>query len=232
MPVSVCSYFLKQIVVFASDYKLFFSLGENQIILGLPPYEEVVERNLASFPIEMRDPTAPIKIVVNGVQAPNDRLHLDPLGGGKYTLKVAKWEMADAGILELCTPSNRGAQLSTKCEIIVIKGEEKPMLGDCDPVTGIAHQDCSCSIPYSVEGHQQSRLEIAVFKDGRKLVIGRDIDLSMDGDQINLSVLNPTRDKSGVYRVVIKNAQGQSEKLINVNILGKHSKMSEVCQLR
>ena len=31
-------------------------------------------------------------------------------------------------------------------------------------------------------------------------------------------IVNPTREKSGVYKVVIKNEQGQDEKLIKVDI--------------
>lgn len=41
----------------------------------------------------------------------------------------------------------------------------------------------------------------------------------MNDDQINLSVINPTRGKS-VYTVVLRNAQGEVRKDITVNILG------------
>ena len=36
---------------------------------------------------------------------------------------------------------------------------------------------------------------------------------------MQLDVINPKREKSGTYKVVMKNAQGQDEKLINVNIM-------------
>lgn len=42
----------------------------------------------------------------------------------------------------------------------------------------------------------------------------------MDDDQIKLEVINPSRDKSGVYTVVLRNAQGEVRKDITVNILG------------
>ena len=49
--------------------------------------------------------------------------------------------------------------------------------------------------------------------------IGKDIQLTVHGDRVQLDVINPKREKSGVYKVIMKNAQGQDEKLINVNIM-------------
>jgi len=43
----------------------------------------------------------------------------------------------------------------------------------------------------------------------------------MAGDNIDLSVINPKREKSGVYTVIMRNAQGQAETDILVNIMGK-----------
>ena len=42
------------------------------------------------------------------------------------------------------------------------------------------------------------------------------------GDSIDLSVINPRRDKSGVYKVILRNGQGQDERDINVNIMGNY----------
>ena len=41
------------------------------------------------------------------------------------------------------------------------------------------------------------------------------------GDSIDLSVINPRREKSGVYKVILKNGQGQDERDIMVNIMGE-----------
>ena len=87
-------------------------------------------------------------------------------------------------------------------------------------MVGIADQYCHWSLPYTVEGQQQSLLEVCVIKDGKELIIGKDVNLDMNDDQINLSVVNPTRDKSGLYTVVLRNAQGEVRRDINVNILG------------
>ena len=72
---------------------------------------------------------------------------------------------------------------------------------------------------HQVEGEKQSDLEIFVEKDGKILKIGKDVQLTIHGDRIQLDVINPKREKSGVYKVILKNAQGQDEKLINVNIM-------------
>ena len=41
------------------------------------------------------------------------------------------------------------------------------------------------------------------------------------GDSVDLSVINPRREKSGTYKVIFRNAQGQDERDINVNIMGE-----------
>ena len=117
-------------------------------------------------------------------------------------------------------------------------------MGECPPVIGIADEECKFGLSYTLEGQPQSLLEVCVIKDGKELtigkyrlsqpvlakimlenrriisiLIGKDIDLNMNDDQINLSVINPTRGKS-VYTVVLRNAQGEVRKDITVNILG------------
>merc|ERR1719244_2287356 len=65
------------------------------------------------------------------------------------------------------------------------------------------------TIPYQVEGEKQSEMEIICEKDGKLLKIGKDIQLTVHGDRVQLDVINPKREKSGVYKVIMKNAQGQ-----------------------
>ncbi len=69
-------------------------------------------------------------------------------------------------------------------------------------------------------GVQQSPLEVIVMKDGKELRVGQDVSLNIQGDKIGLSVINPRREKSGTYKVILRNAQGQDERDINVNIMG------------
>ena len=43
--------------------------------------------------------------------------------------------------------------------------------------------------------------------------------LTVHGDRVQLDVINPKREKSGIYKVIMKNAQGQDERDIHVNIM-------------
>lgn len=61
-----------------------------------------------------------------------------------------------------------------------------------------------------IEGEKQSDVEIYVEKDGKILKIGKDVQLTIHGDRIQLDVINPKREKSGTYKVVMKNAQVNS----------------------
>ena len=67
-------------------------------------------------------------------------------------------------------------------------------------------------------------MEVIVMKDGKELKIGQDINLNISGDNVGLSVINPKREKSGIYTVILKNAQGQDERDIMVNIMGTPDK--------
>jgi len=113
--------------------------------------------------------------------------------------------------------------ISTTCSFGVAKGEERPELADVSGVSGVANKNCNWSMPYKVEGVQQSPLEVIVVKDGKELRIGQDVTVTMAGDNIALSVINPKREKSGLYKVILRNAQGQDEKDIMVNIMGEFS---------
>ena len=166
------------------------------------------------------------------VKGADDRLEIKNLGGGKHQLTVHNLKMTDGPTIEARTPSNRGDEILSTCKMNLIKGEDAPVLGDvlpgdcimgpCGPVNGIAHKDCSWSIGYEMNGKQQSPLEVIVIgPDGNELKIGKDINVTVEGDKIDLSVINPRREKSGKYKVILKNAQGQSEKDIDVNIMDK-----------
>ena len=47
--------------------------------------------------------------------------------------------------------------------------------------------------------------------------------LDIRGDNVDLSVINPRREKSGTYKVIFRNAQGQDERDIHVNIMGEQN---------
>ena len=74
-----------------------------------------------------------------------------------------------------------------------------------------------------VTGVQQSPLEVIVMKDGKELKIDKDVSLNIQGENVGLTVINPRREKSGTYKVILRNAQGQDERDIQVNIMGMMS---------
>ena len=154
------------------------------------------------------------------------------MGNGKHQLVIHNLKMSDGPTIEARTPSNRGDELISACKMNLLKGEDAPELGDllpgecilgaCGPVVGIAHKDCSWAIGYECPGVQQSPLEVTVIgPNGNELKIGQDINVHLDNGKIDMSVINPRREKSGRYKIILKNAQGQSEKDIDVNIMDK-----------
>ncbi len=185
-------------------------------------FKQCVEREKIAFNVEVKDPNAPVEFFLNGekIVPDGDRVEIKDLGDGKHQLLINKTEMGDQGTVTAKTPSNRGDEvIESKSQFTVVKGEEAPKMGDVGPITGVAKKQCNMTIPYKVEGEKQSDMEIIVEKDGKQLKIGKDIQLTVHGDRVQLDVINPKREKSGIYKVIMKNAQGQDEKDIHVNIM-------------
>jgi len=193
----------------------------NGFVKGMREFKQCVERETIIFNVQVKDPSSPVEFFINGeLVVPNDRVEVKDLGEGKRQLIINKAELGDNGTVTAKTPTNRGNEvLESKSNFTVVKGESAPKMGDVGPVTGVAKKQCNMTIPYQIEGEKQSDVEIYVEKDGKILKIGKDIQLTIHGDRIQLDVINPKREKSGTYKVVMKNAQGQDEKLINVNIM-------------
>ena len=188
-------------------------------------FKQCVEREEIVFNVELKDPGAPADFFINGepVDLSDPRFEVKNLGDGKHQLIIKPVKMGDAGTVSCRTPSNKGDEiLESKSSFNVIKGEEAPVMGDCGPVVGTAKKACGMTIPYKVEGEKQSDLEIIVEgPDGKVLKMGKDANLTMHGDRLQLDLINPTREKSGKYKVIMKNAQGSCEKFIDVNIMDK-----------
>jgi len=192
---------------------------------GMRDFKQCVEREEIVFNVELKDPTAPANFFINGepVDLSDPRFEVKNLGDGKHQLIIKPVKMGDAGTVSCKTPSNKGDEiLESKSSFNVIKGEEAPVMGDCGPVVGTAKKACGMTIPYKVEGEKQSDLEIIVEgPDGKVLKMGKDANLTLHGDRLQLDLINPTREKSGKYKVIMKNAQGSCEKFIDVNIMDK-----------
>ncbi|XP_059094392.1 twitchin-like [Tigriopus californicus] len=196
----------------------------NRFITGLPLSTDVIEREAASFTIEVKDPDAPVEFFIAGQKiAGNDsRVEIKKLEKGRHQLIVNKISMLDDGVIEARTPSNYGDEmLSTTCTFHVAKGEERPEIGRVGPVVGVANKHCNWDVPFQVDGTQQSELEVIVMKDGKELRVGQDINLNLQDGNISLSVNNPKREKSGIYTVILRNGQGEDSRDIEVNIMDK-----------
>merc|ERR1711962_1531751 len=192
---------------------------------GMRDFKQCIEREQIIFNVELKDPNAPADFFINGepVDTSDGRIEVKNLGDGKHQLVINKAQMGDAGTVTSKTPTNKGDEIAeSKSNFSVIKGEEAPVMGDCGPVSGVAKKACAMTIPYKVEGEKQSDLEIIVEgPDGKVLKMGKDANLTVHGDTIQLDLINPTREKSGKYKVTMKNAQGSCEKFIDVNIMDK-----------
>ena len=184
-----------------------------------------MEREPITLHVQVKDPEAPVEFTIAGKKVHSGEGRIEVVKGenGNYQLTIHQCSMADTGTLEARTPTNRPGQPDACSSFLdVKKGEEAPTMDDCGPVSGIAHKDCSWAVGFNVEGKQQSPLEVIVVKDGKVLKLGKHVNATIgSGGRIDLSVINPRRDKSGVYTVILKNAQGQVEKDINVNIMDK-----------
>ena len=202
-----------------------YILDHNGFKKGMRDFKQCVEREQIIFNVEVKDPNAPVDFFINGepVNTADGRCEVKDLGEGKHQLIINKAQMGDAGSVTCKTPSNKGDEmLESKSNFTVIKGEGAPEMGDVGPVTGVAKKACAMTIPYKVEGEKQSDVEIIVEgPDGKVLKMGKDANLTVHGDRIQLDLINPTREKSGKYKVTMKNAQGSCEKWIDVNIMDR-----------
>jgi len=192
---------------------------------GMRDFKQCVEREPIVFNVELKDPSAPADFFINGepVDTSDGRIEVKNLGDGKHQLIIHNAQMGDAGTVSCKTPSNKGDEIiESKSNFTVVKGEDAPTMGAVGPVTGTAKKACAMTIPYKVEGEKQSDLEIIVEgPDGKVLKMGKDANLTVHGDRVQLDLINPTREKSGKYKVIMKNAQGSCEQFIDVNIMDK-----------
>ena len=145
---------------------------------------------------------------------------------GAHTLVVKKTELTDAGTLEVRTPLNKGdTELSSETVLDVMMGERKPKMGKAgknNKVEAQAGKHCQFDIPFSVEGKKQSELTVKILgNDGKELKDGQDINITMVDGKISVNVINPKRQKSGKYKVIVGNDQGSDEADVDVNIMDK-----------
>ena len=145
---------------------------------------------------------------------------------GHHTLIIKKLELTDAGTCEARTPLNKGdTTLVISTVLDVMMGERKPTLskvGKGNKIEGLAGKHCQFDVAFNVEGKKQSDLNVKILgNDGKELRDGQDINITMTDGKISVNVINPKRAKSGNFKVIVGNAQGEAEQDVNVNIMDK-----------
>ena len=186
-----------------------------------------VEREEVALYVEVKDPDAPVHFYINGQKLDEDNPRFEHTNKkGAHTFIIKKLELQDAGTFEARTPLNKGDKtLSSSTTLDVMMGERKPTIGKgrCGGrVEGVAGKHCQFDVDFNVEGKKQSELNIKILgNDGRELKDGQDVNISLQDGRISVEVINPKRSKSGLYKVIVGNAQGESEQDVNVNIADK-----------
>jgi len=128
--------------------------------------------------------------------------------------------------LEARTPLNKDdKELTTSTTLDVMMGERKPNMGKvgrANKIEAQAGKHCQFDVPFSVEGKKQSELSVKIMgNDGKELRDGQDVNITMHDGKISVNVINPKRQKSGNFKIIVGNAQGSCEQDVDVNIMDK-----------
>ncbi|PSN48991.1 hypothetical protein C0J52_03867 [Blattella germanica] len=173
----------------------------------------VIERDKLILDVELQDQTAPANWFFNGepVQE-SERIELKNLGGGKHQLIFKQAELIDSGEFKC-----ESGQLSSSCQVVVKKGEDKPVINFPDHVEGPANKPIIFEVPYTVNGTRISQVEAKLIKDGKVLPL-KEVEVIVAEDKATFKIKKPARNLSGVYQLKISNAQGEDAKNININM--------------
>ena len=148
-----------------------------------------------------------------------------------FSLQVKK---TDEGLLSCKTPTNKGSELvECKCIFNVTEGESPPIIGRVEPVKCVAilhsysdrmnsyiqKEACKIIVPYKIEGTRVSNLDVLVLKDKEEIEFGNEIVLNVNKDKIVIHIVNPTREHTGHYKVILTNDQGSCDVTIPVEVL-------------
>ena len=166
-----------------------------------------VEREEVVIYVEVKDPEAPVHFYINNKKLDESDFRFEHTSaGGKHEFKIKKCELADAGILEARSPSNKGdGVLVTSTDLDVMMGERRPEVGKVGTngrVEATAGKHCSFDVPFNVQGKKQSELNVKILNnEGKELKDGQDIHITMHDGKVSVEVINPKRGKSGNYKV-------------------------------
>ena len=186
-----------------------------------------VEREDVDLYVTVKDPDAPVYFYINGKKLDENNFRFEHTNNkGAHTFKIKRTELAEAGELEVRTPLNKDDKELTSCTTLdVMMGERKPTVGKIgknNKVEAQAGKHCQFDVPFSVEGKKQSELSVKIMgNDGKELKDGQDINITMHDGKISVNVINPKRQKSGNFKIIVGNDQGSSEQDVDVNIMDK-----------
>ena len=122
--------------------------------------------------------------------------------------------------------------IECKCIFNVTEGESAPIIGKVEPVKCVAilhsysdrmnsyiqKEACKIIVPYKIEGTRVSNLHILALKDQKEIEFGHENVLIVQKDKIIIHIVNPTREHTGQYRVILSNDQGSCEVDIPVEV--------------
>ena len=133
--------------------------------------------------------------------------------------------------------------MECKCIFNVTEGESPPIIGKIEPVKCVAilhsfsdrmnsyiqKEACKIIVPYKIEGTRVSNLDILVLKDKEEIEFGHETVLKVEKNKIMVHIVNPTREHTGIYKVVLTNDQGSAEVDIPVDVLDIPSPPCSIC---
>ena len=178
---------------------------------------DMIERDKGVLEIELQDQTAPADWFLNGEQLKDgEDIELKNLGGGKHQLIFKNAKLEHAGNLEC-----RSGELTSKCELNVLKGETGPIVDAPEVIEAPIDKGgpFEIVIPYRIDGTRKSPVQAKIIGPDGKQLGKSDAEIIIKDDKVIIKLKKPSRDMSGPYKITIENAQGSVESPIRLNMM-------------
>lgn len=178
---------------------------------------DMIERDRCVLEVELQDQTAPANWFLKGEEVKDgENFEIKNLGGGKHQLIFKNVKMEDAGELEC-----RSGDLSSKCNLSVLKGESGPIVDAPEKVEAPIDKGgpMEFSIPYRVDGTRKSPVQAKIVGPDGKPLGKSDCEIIVKDDKVIIKIKKPSRGMSGPYKITIENAQGSVESPVKLNMM-------------
>lgn len=178
---------------------------------------DMIEREKVVFEVELQDQTAPAEWFLNGEpMKEGEDIEFKNLGGGKHQLVFKNAKMEHAGTLEC-----KSGELSSKCEVGVLKGESGPIVDAPEVIEAPIDKGgpFEIVIPYRIDGTRKSPVQAKIIGPDGKPLGKNDCEIVVKDDKVIIKLKKPTRAMSGPYKITIENAQGSVESPIKLNMM-------------